>query len=143
MILGRFYSQLSPKGRLAIPSKFRKETGNRIIIARWYENCLVIVGLSYWKSLLRRLTSGNEVVIRPIRSVERFILSTAFEVETDSQGRFVVPVSLRDQAKITGEVVFLGLGERIELWDRSLWEEEEKKVEKEADQSLLEISQNK
>ncbi len=31
------------------------------------------------------------------------------------------------------EVVFLGLGDRIELWDRKTWEEEEELVKKEAD----------
>ena len=134
---------MSLKGRVALPSKFRKDTGNKIIIARWYENCLVIVGPSQWSGLIGRFARQDEVVVRPIRSVERYILSTAFEVETDNQGRFVVPPMLREMVGIKNEIIFLGLGERIELWDLATWLKEEKKVEDEADAVLEEISQKR
>jgi MraZ protein len=143
MILGRYYSQVSKKGRVALPSRFRKETGNRIILARWYDDCLVIVGLPQWEKLVARLIGQDEVVIRPIRSVERFILSTAFELVTDDQGRFVIPPTLRDAANIKENVVFLGLDERIELWDVATWEEQEKKVRSEANEVLEEISEKR
>jgi MraZ protein len=139
MLIGRFYTQISEKGRVALPSKFRKETGNRIVVARWYENCLVIVGALGWNELLTRFAKKEEVVTRPIRSVERFILSTAFEIETDEQGRFVIPQTLRDIAQLRKEVLFIGLGERIELWDKDTWEEEELKVKEEADKMLEEV----
>ena len=143
MLIGRYFTQVSEKGRIALPSKFRKETGNKIIIARWYEECLVIVGKQGWDKLLARITNREEVVTRPIRSVERFILSTAFEIETDDQGRFVIPQILRDIAKINDKLIFLGLGERIELWDLETWEREEAKVKSEADNMLEEISKQR
>ncbi|HJX46141.1 MAG TPA: hypothetical protein VJ399_03185 [Patescibacteria group bacterium] len=143
MLIGRYFTQVSEKGRIALPSKFRKETGNKIIIARWYEECLVIVGKQSWDKLLARITNREEVVTRPIRSVERFILSTAFEIETDDQGRFVIPQILRDIAKINDKLIFLGLGERIELWDLETWEKEETKVKSEADNMLEEISKQR
>lgn len=143
MILGRYYTQISPKGRIALPSKFRKETGTKIIITRWYEDCLVIVGVEGWNRLLARFASKSEVITRPIRSVERFILSTAFEIETDNQGRFVIPPALRDMAKLTKDVVILGLGERIELWDLGTWNKEESRVRVEADKVLDEIARRR
>ncbi len=142
MFLGRYYSYVSQKGRLALPSKFRNSTGKNIVITRWYEKCLVIVGKENWKTFFDRLIKKESVPTRPIRSTERFIFSTAYEVELDDQGRFVLPVFLRE---ITGikegsEVVFLGLGDRIELWDKKVWEEEEEIVKKEADRMLEKIS---
>jgi MraZ protein len=143
MILGRYYTQISSKGRIALPSKFRKETGEKIIISRWYESCLVIVGESGWNRLLARFANKDEVVTKPIRSVERFILSTAFEAECDEQGRFVIPQFLRDIANLTKDVVLLGLGERIELWDVEIWRKEEARVKEEADIMLEEIAKKR
>lgn len=143
MFIGRYYSQVSKKGRVALPSKFRRDIGGKIIIARWYEECLVIVGAEGWDELLARFANRDEVITRPIRSVERFILSTAFEIETDDQGRFVIPRILRDVAKIVDQVIFLGLGERIELWDLDAWEEEEIKVKEEADRMLEDIAKRR
>ena len=143
MLLGRFYSSISLKGRVALPSKFRKETGNHIVIARWYENCLVIVGTSQWLDLISRIAKPDAVVTRPIRSVERFIYSTAFEIESDNQGRFVIPPSLRETANLKDRVVFLGMGDRIELWDQSIWEKEEVKVKSESDEMLEKISRER
>jgi MraZ protein len=141
MFLGRYDAQISAKGRVALPAKFRKVTGDRLVIARWYGNCLVIVGISGWEDLVNRFAQREEVVTKPIRSVERFILSTAFEVESDEQGRFVVPLMLRDIANLEGEVVFLGVGDRIELWSKEVWEEEELKVKEEADTMLERIAE--
>ncbi|MGB9637457.1 MAG: division/cell wall cluster transcriptional repressor MraZ, partial [Microgenomates group bacterium] len=89
MLLGRYYSQLSEKGRLALPAKFRQEIGEKIFIARWYEGCLVIVGKTGWEKFIGRLARRSDVLTKPIRSVERFILSTASEIDLDEQGRFV------------------------------------------------------
>ena len=143
MLIGRFYTAISEKGRVALPSRFRRETGNNIVIARWYEDCLVVVGSTGWNNLLDRFARKEDVVVRSIRSVERFILSTAFEIETDNQGRFVIPQILRDIAKLKNEVIFLGPGERMELWDLETWQKEEDRVKNEADKMLEEISKQR
>ena len=142
MFLGRYYSYVTQKGRVALPSKFRNLTGREIVITRWYEKCLVIVGRENWNGFFERLLKRDSVPTRPVRSTERFIFSTAYEVDLDDQGRFVLPVFLRELIglKEGSEVVFLGLGDRIELWDRKVWEEEEDLVKKEADKMLEEIS---
>jgi len=143
MFLGKFFSQVSKKGRVALPAKFRQETGKKIVITRWYESCLVIVGQAQLDDLLLRFARKDEVVIRPIRSVERFILAMAFEVDIDDQGRFVIPPLLREAAKIKDKVVFLGLGEKIELWNQELWEKEEAKVKAEAEDMLEALYQRR
>lgn len=143
MLVGRYYSNISLKGRVSLPSKFRKETGNNLIVARWYDQCLIVVGESGWNLLLERFSRRDEVVTKPIRGVERFILSTAFEAQTDDQGRFVIPPTLRETAGLKDEIVFMGLGDRIELWDKKAWELEEIKIKNEADSLLEEISRKR
>jgi len=52
-------------------------------------------------------------------------MGSAYEVSPDAQGRVVLPDSLLNYAGITGEVVFLGLGSRVEVWDKKEWETKE------------------
>ena len=136
MLIGHYFVKLTAKGRLAIPSKFRREIGNKAIVTRFYEKCLVLVGLSRWENLMTKLTNKSEFITEPMRDVERFILGSAFEVDMDSQGRFVVPQVLRGYANIGDEVVFLGLGDRAEIWNKKEWEKRESKIEEFALESL-------
>jgi MraZ protein len=43
-------------------------------------------------------------------------------VELDPQGRIRVPADLARQAALESEVILIGLGDRVELWNRMRWE---------------------
>ena len=51
----------------------------------------------------------------------RMMLSSAFEVQEDSAGRFLLPQMLRDFAKISKNVVIIGVGTRVEIWSEETW----------------------
>ena len=136
MLLGRYYTRISVKGRVALPSRFRKIIGQRLVVARWYENCLVVVSIKDWEGFTKRITLTDELLTQSLRGIDRFVLGSSFEIETDSQGRFVVPRFLRDFAKLEDEIVFLGLSDRVEIWDKKIWEEYEKGIEAKAYKNL-------
>jgi len=93
---------------------------------------LIIVGIASWKALLDRLTAKVDLVTEPVRDTDRFILGSAYEIVPDGQGRFVVPRSLAQYAGFNKEVIFVGLGERVEVWDSEAWSKKEKEVSKKA-----------
>lgn len=125
MLLGNYSSTITGGRRIAVPKKFRASLGDRFIVAKWYEKCLVVISVSQWEELLLKLTGGEARLTNAVRDTDRFIMGSAFEVEVDSQGRFVIPDSLATFAGLTQETVFLGLGSRVELWDKSEWEKRE------------------
>ena len=45
-------------------------------------------------------------------------------MKTDRQGRILLPPFHRDYAALKDTVLFAGLGTSIEMWDRSLWQQE-------------------
>ena len=57
------------------------------------------------------------------RNFVRFFLSGATECELDKQGRFLIVNNLREYANITKEVVIIGVGTRIEIWNKSKWKD--------------------
>src|SRR4030042_4755747 len=140
MVIGQYLVKLTEKNRTALPKRFRNELGNEVIIARWYEGCLVVVSNKGWRALLDKLTGKSELITEPVRDTDRFILGSAFEAELDNQGRFVIPKILKDYANLGDEVIFVGLGDRIEVWNKNAWKEREIYVQENAAQMIEKVS---
>lgn len=122
MLIGSYLGSLSEKRRVAVPKKFLLELGDSPIIAKWYEDCLILVSSKFWDSLFERLTGGKKAIGYGIRDIERFILGSAFEVDPDDQGRIIVPEILAEYAGLGKELVFTGLRDRIEIWPKDVWD---------------------
>ena len=124
MLIGEYKNNLGNKHRVAVPKRFREQLDSQLIITRGYEGCLILVSLGQWDNLTQEVASGPFVSIS-VRDTTRFLLGGAHEIELDKQGRFVIPANLIDFADIDrdhGEVVFLGLGRWIEIWDSKKWD---------------------
>jgi len=140
MLIGHYESSLSEKNRVAVPKKFRSELGGRMIVAKWYEQCLVLISEEKWQGLMDKLTGKSEFVTGPVRDTDRFVLGSAFELRPDNQGRVVLLQSLVDYANLRDNVVFLGVGDKVEIWNKAKWEEREKYILENAGQMIEEIA---
>jgi len=143
MILGNYISQLGSGKRVAVPKKFRENLGKTCIVAKWYDKCLVLLSEEAWSELLQRLTVTESIPTAAIRDTMRFVMGSAYEINFDSQGRFVLPDTLMSYAGIKNEVMFLGLGERIEIWDKAEWETKEQKIAENAGELLEQLANGK
>jgi MraZ protein len=122
MFIGSYPGSLNDKRRVAIPKKFINELGEKPIIAKWYEGCLILVTSTFWQELLNRLVGPGMVAALGVRNIERFILGSAFELDPDDQGRFVIPEILAKYAGFDKELVFVGLTNRVEIWSKESWD---------------------
>ena len=61
---------------------------------------------------------------KKVRSFNRFFLGGAEALDADKQGRVLVPSTLREYASLSGEVVWVGVGDRIEIWNIDSWNEQ-------------------
>jgi MraZ protein len=121
MLLGHYLTKLGDKNRAAIPAKFRSELGTKVILAQWYENCLVLVSEEKWQKVVSQITE-KPFFSSPARGTDRFLLGNAFELELDSQGRLVIPPTLCSYAGISTEIAFVGLSNRVEIWALDKWQ---------------------
>lgn len=128
MLIGQYESKLGAKRRLAIPAKVRSALGDKLIIAKFYEGSLVMVNPVGWQKLMTRLTSNIETLTVSVRDTDRFIMGSAYEVEPDFQGRVILPQILAEYAGITKSAIFLGLGDRVEIWDKDVWSKREHEI---------------
>lgn len=79
------------------------------------------------------LTEGIET--RPFtntkaRELQAYILGNAYEVELDGIGRFVIPEYLRIHAGIGKKVIFAGISQYIQLWDKDRFLNYQKRLER-------------
>jgi MraZ protein len=140
MLIGSFQSKITDGNRVAVPKKLRTELGDRFIVAKWYEQCVVMISLTDWEALLQKLTGKQELLTRAVRDTDRFILGSAFEVEVDRQGRINLPANLSTFANLSSDVIFLGLGSRVEIWDATIWAKKEGEIASEAANLLENMS---
>lgn len=122
MLMGEYLHNLDEKKRLIIPSKFRYELGETVVITRGLENCLFV----YSKEDFQKITDQLKTIPftkKEARSFMRFFLSGATEVEFDKQGRITIPTTLTSYADISKECVVIGTGDRLEIWSNASWNE--------------------
>lgn len=120
MFVGEYNHSLDAKGRLIIPSKFREALGDIFMVTKGLDGCLFIYDMEEWKVLEAKLqalplTNANA------RKFTRFMLGGAIECEVDKQGRILLPLNLREFAHLNKDAVLVGVGGRIEIWDKETW----------------------
>lgn len=143
MLLGTYQVKVSASRRVFIPAPFRETLGENLILAKWYEQCLVLIADSSWQALYNRLVGDQKIIVSPIRETERFILGSAYNTTPDEQGRIVIPELLSHFANLTDEISFIGLGDRVEIWDGKIWEEKQKSLAKEAFEIIENLASKK
>ena len=130
MIIGEYIYSIDQKKRLAIPAKFRKALGQKAVITRGIDKCLVIYPLDEWEKLSQKLENLPSSRF-DARGFARILLSGAVDVELDKLGRILVQDYLKNYAFLKKNVAILGLSNRIEIWDEKKWQEYKTKTEKE------------
>lgn len=128
MLLGEYKHNVDPKGRVAIPAKFREKLATGAIVTRGLDNCLFLFAETEWKALAEKLVA-LPLAQANSRAFVRLMLSGAMDVEFDAQGRILIPDYLRKYAGLGKEVVVAGLYNRIEVWDAATWERYKQKTE--------------
>lgn len=121
MLIGQYQTKIDIKGRVALPAKFKRLLGNRIIITAGYEQSLMVVAQKDWQGEIDRVTNQSST-LGLTRETDRFLLGSAYEVELDNQGRFIIPKYLRSYAGLAEAIIFVGVGKRAEVWSQSKWD---------------------
>ena len=122
MLIGEYEHSLDTKGRLIMPSKLREDIGEKFIITKGLDGCLFVFSQSEWANFEEKLKT-LPLTNKNARDFVRFFLSGAIECEIDKQGRFLIAGNLREYASMDKEVVIIGVGTRIEIWNREKWKE--------------------
>ncbi len=120
MLIGEYEHNLDAKGRLSMPAKLRRDMGEAFIVTKGLDGCLFAFSSQEWMNFETKLKS-LPLSDKNARNFVRFFLAGATECELDKQGRFLIPSNLRIAAKLEKEAIIIGVGTRLEIWNKEMW----------------------
>ena len=122
MFMGEYQHNVDLKGRLIIPSKFREQLGDRVVVTKGLDGCLYLYSTEAWEAFLGKFGSMN-LLSPEDRKLKRYFVAGASECEFDKQGRILLPANLREYAGIDKYVVSVGVFKRVEIWSKDRYSE--------------------
>ncbi|PIT99115.1 MAG: hypothetical protein COT74_08870 [Bdellovibrionales bacterium CG10_big_fil_rev_8_21_14_0_10_45_34] len=120
---GRLESKIDQKGRFVLPQSWRTLCDGQFILANAvYQKrpYLDFFTETEWSKLESRFNDLPS--LRPeVQAFLRFYVSSATKISSDSNGRILVPPTLRGYAKLEDSLVMVGMGNKIEIWSQAEW----------------------
>jgi MraZ protein len=126
---GTFEHSLDAKHRLTIPAKFRAALANGVVLAASPETAEQAPrSIGIWtEDGYDRFTSQALSGVSPLspkgRDLKRFFFNLSHDAELDSANRVMIPPKLIEYAGLGKEVVVVGSGECLEVFDRTRYED--------------------
>ena len=128
MFRGVHHISLDAKGRMAMPTKHRERLhhtcgGQLVATIDIQSRCLLVYPLPTWEDIQQEIQELP--TLNPdVRRFQRLLIGYASDLEFDSNGRVLLPQSLREYARLEKRVVLVGQGNKLELWDEAHWIEQ-------------------
>lgn len=126
--LGNIEAKLDAKGRLFLPSVFRKQlqaAGEERLVMRKdiFQQCLTLYPESVWYEQLDALRSRLNRWNKDHQIIYRQYLAEAEVLQLDGNGRFLINKRYQQMTGISQDVRFIGMSDYIEIWSNDKTEE--------------------
>jgi MraZ protein len=119
---------LDGKGRVTVPVRHRDLllalADGRLTLTKHPAGCLFVFPRPAWELFRERLLA----LPMSADGWRRVFLGSAVDVEIDGSSRVLVPPELRSAAGLAKDVLLMGMGQRLELWDAQRYADHEAKV---------------
>ena len=120
-----YESKLDTKGRIVLPAKIKAQLpsgeGDELVIRSGFELCLIIYPMVEFKKVFSKI-SGLSEFNEEYRKLQRNFFSGTATVELDANGRFVIPKNMLNYAQLEKDLILIGMGNKVEVWNPSIYE---------------------
>ncbi len=121
-MIGNYKVSIDEKGRMTIPTKFRHEIGNEVVVSFEFEGLLVIRKKEEWDEWQEFILSKG-TLNKAARTLQRKILGNSSEATIDSKGRILLPKTLIESAELESNVQVVGVGKKLEIVSETAWKQ--------------------
>jgi MraZ protein len=120
---GTFDHTLDAKNRLTVPARYRSALADGVVLAMPVDlkPCIGVWRPEEYDSYTRSAIAELPPLSTRRTELERFFYGSSHDTDLDAAGRIMVPGFLGEHAKLAKDVVVVGAGDRMELWDRMGW----------------------
>ena len=122
-----YVCKLDAKGRLVLPARIKAQLPQpegdvqELVIRRGFEQCLIIYPMVEFKKVFSKISGLNEFN-EEYRKLQRNFLSGVITVELDSNGRLLIPKNMLTHAQVDKDVMLVGTGSKVEIWNPTIYE---------------------
>jgi MraZ protein len=141
MLFGTYRSVPLSKEGLVLPPALRNGLGQGYAITRGLDGCVSVFPLPAWEALLERVDRGTSFLKTAARIFQRHLFGGASVEKLGPDGMIHVPEHLRRHAELDDEVVLVGVGNRVEVWNPQRWSHEEYRMIERSTGSSEELSE--
>ena len=141
MFTGEYFHQLDAKNRIRIPARLKKDLGEEYYFAFGTNHCIFVFTKQKMERHLEELGAAKLSDLEAQKRVRMFA-RTCVQVEEDNQGRIVLSPELRRHAQLgkdDKELVICGAVNRIEIWNKRLYDEYTADMETDYDKLFSEL----
>lgn len=123
LLTGTYERSLDDKLRLALPKPLREAFAGhkQLLLTPGTDGSLALFPGSAFMALAEKLAQRSPTG-QQVRAFSRLLYSQSQTVELDSQGRIRITAELARWAALEDNIVLIGVGDRVELWNKSRWE---------------------
>ena len=123
LLTGAYDRTIDEKLRLAMPKPFREafDDERQLVLTPGTDGSLSLFSGRTFASLADQL-SARSPSGQKVRAFSRLLYAQSRSVELDAQGRIRLPAELAKLGNLEGDIVVLGVGDHVELWNKSRWE---------------------
>ncbi len=122
MFLGTQSPRLDDKGRMVLPAKYREGLASGLVFTKGQERSIVVWPAADFAEYAERLSVASRSDAA-VRAYLRVLFSGATDEIPDRQGRVMIPPALREYAGLNREVIVVGNGTTLEIWNAAAWEQ--------------------
>lgn len=142
MLYGDNLHNIDSKRRITLPAQYRSHFADGVFINNGWDGCLVL----YTKAdsqLEQEKVADLDDNIPANRDYKRLYYSCASMEMLDSQGRIQLSQDQIEHAKLGKEVRIIGVGNRLEIWNKEAWQEYKPRLESDREKLAEETTRTK
>src|SRR5262245_58207502 len=121
-----YESKIDVKGRLVLPARIKAQLpeneGNGLMIRKSLVPCLILYPMVEFNKVFSKISGLNEFNEEAVSLLQRSFFAGITEVEMDNNGRILIPKKFLSHAQIDKDVVLVGMGTKVEIWNPTLYE---------------------
>jgi MraZ protein len=122
---GTYDHTLDAKNRLTVPARYRSALAGGVVMAITVDQspCVGVWRPDDYDQYTGRALAQVPPLSAELTELQRFFFGSSSETELDAAGRIMVPSFLSNHAGLSKDVVVVGAGDRLELWDQVRWQD--------------------
>jgi MraZ protein len=128
-LVGTEEATIDSRGRVLLSKKKRERLGESFAMALGEVGCVCIYPEYRWQQMMDEINKYPPSNLGRIKYTRLVLPGSDDDLNCDPQGRVVIPKKLQELGKLSTEVLLVGCGDRIEIWDPAEYEKYEKDVD--------------